>query len=410
MYRSVAKFANLFVASAISFGAIALNLPKAEAIALIQKDLFFGRNIPGGGEVSEAEFDEFVDTEITPRFPNGLTISDADGQFLDSTNVVVTEQSKVITLFVEDTPESEAAIREISQAYLRQFQQESVLVVENSDELGVSFSVDEDVIDNDLIPEFIQANLFFGRNISGGGEVSEEQFQTFLDSVITPRFPDGLTLSDADGQFLDATGTLIEERSKVVTLLLEDSQANEAAINEIITTYLQQFQQESVLLVVNEEVGVSFSLGDDVIDNDLTPEFIQANLFFGRNIPSGGEVSEEQFQAFVDTIITPRFPAGLTIFDTDGQFLDSTGTLIEERSKVVTLLLEDTQDNETAISEIIAAYQQEFNQESVLLVVDEEVEVTFDSSDQTTVVEPGTVLALFITGIIGATVAKGSAV
>jgi hypothetical protein len=52
---------------------------------LIQQDLYFGRNIAGGGEVSEAEFQAFINSEITPRFPNGLTLYDADGQFLDST-------------------------------------------------------------------------------------------------------------------------------------------------------------------------------------------------------------------------------------------------------------------------------------------------------------------------------------
>ena len=45
--------------------------------------------------------------------------------------------------------------------------------------------------------------------ITGGGEVSEAEFQKFLDREITPRFPDGLTVYEADGQFLDSTGTLI---------------------------------------------------------------------------------------------------------------------------------------------------------------------------------------------------------
>lgn len=34
--------------------------------------------------------------------------------------------------------------------------------------------------------------------------------------------------------------------------------------------------------------------------------------FFGRNRP-GGEVSEEQFQKFLQTVVTPRFPDGLTV-------------------------------------------------------------------------------------------------
>ena len=32
---------------------------------LIQEDLYFGRNIPGGGEVSESQFQMFVDSVTT---------------------------------------------------------------------------------------------------------------------------------------------------------------------------------------------------------------------------------------------------------------------------------------------------------------------------------------------------------
>ncbi|MGH2416156.1 MAG: DUF3574 domain-containing protein, partial [Microcystaceae cyanobacterium] len=177
-------------------------------------------------------------------------------------------------------------------------------------------------------PPLIQQDLFFG-----GGEVSEAQFQSFVDNVITPRFPAGLTIFDADGQFLNSTGTLVEEQSKGVTLIFDDTQENETSINEIVENYLQQFQQESVLVAVNEDVAVGFGVDEDLIDNDPIPELIQADLFFGRNISGGGEVSEAQFQSFVDNVITPRFPAGLTIFDADGQFLNSTGTLVEEQSK-----------------------------------------------------------------------------
>ncbi|HEY9650884.1 MAG TPA: DUF3574 domain-containing protein [Coleofasciculaceae cyanobacterium] len=242
----------------------------------------------------------------------------------------------------------------------------------------------------------IQKDLFFGRNIPGGTEVSEEEFAAFVDSVITPRFPAGLTIFDADGQFLDSTGTIIEEQSKLVSLFIEDTPESKAAINEIVTAYLQKFNQESVLQVTNEdELKVGFGTGENLIDNDLVPEFIQADLFFGRDIPGGGEVSEAQFQAFVDSVITPRFSAGLTIFDADGQYLDSTGTIIKEPSKGVSLFFEDTQENETALDEIVAAYIQQFNQESVLLVVDEDVEVAFDTSPTTSVPEPTSVFSLF---------------
>ncbi len=378
-HHFLTRFATMMVIGAVASIAIAADISKVQALSLIQRDLFFGRNIPGDGQVSEDQFQAFVDNVITPRFPAGLTIFDADGQFQDSTSNIIEEPAKVVTLFVEDSPTSKTGINEIVSAYLQQFNQESVLQVTNRDELKVGFGVGENLIDNDPIPEFIQTDLFFGRNIPGGGQVSEEQFQAFVDNVITPLFPAGLTIFDADGQFQDSTGMIVEVPSKTVTLLLEDTIENEKAIDEIIAAYIQQFNQESVLLAVNEEVAVGFGLGENLIDNDPIPEFIQTDLFFGRNIPGGGQVSEEQFQAFVDNVITPLFPAGLTIFDADGQFQDSTGIIVEESSKTVTLLFEDTVENEKAIDEIIAAYIRQFNQESVLLVVDEDIEVAFDA-------------------------------
>lgn len=241
--------------------AIAVDIPKAKAFSLIQEDLFFGRNIAGVGEISEKEFQAFVDGIITPRFPAGLTIFNANGQFLDSTGRLIEEPAKVVTVFREESSANEVSISEIVKTYRTRFNQESVLQVANKDDLTVSFGSGEDLFNNSLVPKLIQTDLFFGRNIPGGGEVSESKFQTFVDSVITPRFPAGLTIFDADGQFQDSTGTIIEEPSKVVSLLLEDTLSNETSVNEIVAAYLQQFNQESVLVAANQDVKVSFGLG-----------------------------------------------------------------------------------------------------------------------------------------------------
>jgi Protein of unknown function (DUF3574) len=398
MQKLIAKIVPNLLTSAMLTLTIALDVPQAKAVELIQQDLFFGRNIAGGGQVSEEEFDAFVDKIITPRFPAGLTIFDGDGQFKDSTGKIIEEPSKLVTLFVEDTPQTKRLINQIVTSYLQQFQQESVLQLTNKDELKVGFGGGENLIDNDSIPELIEAELFFGRNIAGGGEVSEEEFQEFVDRVITPLFPDGLTVFEANGQFQDSTGKIIEEESKTVKLIFEDTVKNEKAIDQIIEEYIQEFNQESVLISVNEEVEIAFGAGENIIDNDPIPELIEAELFFGRNIAGGTEVSEEEFQSFVNKIITPRFPDGLTIVDGLGQFKDSTGQIIEEESKSVKLIFEDTVGNERLIDEIIETYIQQFNQESVLVVVDENIEVAFDAKP---VPESNTVLGLLAMGCFG---------
>ncbi len=359
---------------------------EANPPGLIRQDLYFERNLPGGGEVSEIEFQSFVDNVITTRFPAGLTIFDADEQLCNDKDTPEDESTKIVTFFVEDSSANEVALDEIAKAYHQQFQGAAVTQVTNQDDLKVGFDVAEDLIHNDPVPELIQVDLFFGRNIAGVGEVSEAEFETFVDNVITPHFPDGLTVFNANGHFQDSKGEIVAESSKVVSLILEDTETNEKAIDEIVEAYIEQFQQESVLQAVNEDVTVSFGLTDNLIDNDSIPEPIQVDLFFGRDIAGVGEVSEEQFQEFIDDIVTPRF-SKLTVFDTEGQFKDSTGAIAKELSKVISLILEDTETNETAIGDIVEQYIQQFEQESVLILVDEEIRAEGNSCAYT--VQPG---------------------
>jgi hypothetical protein len=93
-------------------------------------ELYFGRNRPGG-EVTEAEFAQFLDVEVTKRFPDGLTLLDALGQFQDG-GTVTKEKSKLLILLYPITDRTaNREIEEIRQAYKDQFQQTSVLRVDD---------------------------------------------------------------------------------------------------------------------------------------------------------------------------------------------------------------------------------------------------------------------------------------
>jgi hypothetical protein len=96
---------------------------------------------------------------------------------------------------------------------------------------------------------FIRTELFFGTQKPNGTEVTEAEFQRFVDQEITPRFPEGLTLLTGYGQFRNSTGQIIQETSKLLILLypLADGADKSAKIEQIRTVYEQQFQQESVL-------------------------------------------------------------------------------------------------------------------------------------------------------------------
>lgn len=95
-----------------------------------------------------------------------------------------------------------------------------------------------------------RTDLYFGSGKPDGTAVTEQEFKQFLDEVVTPRFPDGLTLLVGLGQFRNQGGSIIQERSMVLILLYpKRNSATNARIEEIRELYKNAFQQESVLRV-----------------------------------------------------------------------------------------------------------------------------------------------------------------
>ena len=94
-------------------------------------ELFFGLSRPSGQPIRNREFNRFVDAEVTPRFSEGLTVLEADGQFKDSTGNIVEEESRVLVLlYPPGEPALSKEIEEIREDYKEQFDQESVLRVD----------------------------------------------------------------------------------------------------------------------------------------------------------------------------------------------------------------------------------------------------------------------------------------
>lgn len=93
-------------------------------------------------------------------------------------------------------------------------------------------------------------------------------------------------------------------------------------------------------------------------------------LFFGRSAGGDEVVSEEEWRAFLADTVTPRFPDGLSVFDAAGQWRDTQGVVVRERSKMVLILAEQDSDALTRLDEIAEEYRKRFSQESVLRVVD----------------------------------------
>jgi uncharacterized protein DUF3574 len=89
--------------------------------------------------------------------------------------------------------------------------------------------------------------LYFGRNRPTGGEVTDADWEAFLGAVVTPRFPDGLTIVEAHGQWRGRSGLVERERTELVTVLHPADPASQRAVEEIATEYKRRFGQEAVL-------------------------------------------------------------------------------------------------------------------------------------------------------------------
>jgi hypothetical protein len=97
---------------------------------------------------------------------------------------------------------------------------------------------------------------------------------------------------------------------------------------------------------------------------------VSDRLYFGRNIPDGGVVSDADWEAFLAEVITPRFPAGLTVLRGRGQWRDASAVIHREDSVIVDLLHSGDAASEKAVLEIMAAYKTRFRQEAILRVRD----------------------------------------
>jgi hypothetical protein len=95
------------------------------------------------------------------------------------------------------------------------------------------------------------AELMFGRDIGNHIGVSETAWVRFVAREMTPRFPDGLTITDAIGQWRDRdSGKIVREPSKHVEIVLSGNEDDEARLDAIVAAYKQQFHQQAVGVIV----------------------------------------------------------------------------------------------------------------------------------------------------------------
>lgn len=102
-------------------------------------------------------------------------------------------------------------------------------------------------------------------------------------------------------------------------------------------------------------------------DPSACAERRQDRVLFGMNSPDG-PVSEAQWQAFLAEFVTPRFPAGLTVYQAKGQWRGDSGQVEQEDSRAIDLIHQDTAEERKRVVEIADEYKRRFKQEAVLIV------------------------------------------
>jgi hypothetical protein len=102
------------------------------ARAMIRLEMLFGTSRSGGAPVTDEEWTRFLDTEVTPRFPAGLTVLRGPGQWRGSDGRLAKEHSNILVIWHEPTGRTDADIETIRSAYKQRFDQESVMRVDSA--------------------------------------------------------------------------------------------------------------------------------------------------------------------------------------------------------------------------------------------------------------------------------------
>jgi hypothetical protein len=92
------------------------------------------------------------------------------------------------------------------------------------------------------------ALLYFGAT-GPAGQVSEQAWQSFLADTVTPRFPEGLSVWSASGQWRSSAGEINREDSRILNIVHPGGPSQERSLQEIVSAYKSRFRQESVLRV-----------------------------------------------------------------------------------------------------------------------------------------------------------------
>ena len=99
---------------------------------------------------------------------------------------------------------------------------------------------------------------------------------------------------------------------------------------------------------------------------------IEFQLFFGLADSSGNQISDAEWEQFQTEVITPRFPAGMSVIDVKGQWREPDGDIQRENTRMVRgLMAAPDGDGLRLVNEISDEFVRRFNQDPVFRIMSE---------------------------------------
>lgn len=95
-------------------------------------------------------------------------------------------------------------------------------------------------------------------------------------------------------------------------------------------------------------------------------QWLRTEIYCGRGIPAGGQVSEQQFADFLDKVVTKEFPKGMTVFDAYGQMEKTSGTIVKQPTKVILVVHEKSGENSAKVQKVAEEYRSKFGNPQVM--------------------------------------------
>lgn len=106
--------------------------------------------------------------------------------------------------------------------------------------------------------EWVKTEIYFGRDLPGGQEISRWAWTDFMDKVLSRHFPKGLTVYEAYGQMQHADGRIEKQSTWVVAVVHPKDPAIDKTIREIIEGFRKQFSKAQVAHVSTPVISARF--------------------------------------------------------------------------------------------------------------------------------------------------------